>query len=116
MSFLRFDAFSKPCKREEFLNKEKKLPFISYAVQYWGDHVRDAGPQSLDVVDAAVGYLQNSSRIEAYIQAAWMVDKQAGDKWDVRRNVHPLRRFLFSLVFSAAFAMLRSKLIKISLF
>ena len=71
LTFLSFDAFSKPCTpEEEFQSKEKKLPFVSYAVQFWGDHVREAGPGATEVVNFAVKYLQDPSRVEAFIEAA----------------------------------------------
>jgi hypothetical protein len=87
LTYLSFDAFSKPCTVEEFAAKEASHPFISYAVQFWGDHVCQAGPQ---VHDAAIRYLKDSSRVEAYIQCAWAADTKHYNKWDVRRTVHPL--------------------------
>ncbi|KAH6675779.1 ankyrin repeat-containing domain protein [Halenospora varia] len=88
MTFLSFDTFSKPS--EDFAAKEKELPFISYAAQYWGDHVREAGLGATEVAAAAVKYLRDPSRVEAYIQAAWNASMQQGDRWDVWRTIHPL--------------------------
>lgn len=87
LSYLSFDAFSKPCTVEEFAAKESSHPFISYAVQFWGDHVRMAGPQ---VHDAAIRYLKNPSRVQAFIQCAWAADTKHYEKWDVRRTVSPI--------------------------
>lgn len=87
LSYLSFDAFSKPCTVEEFAAKEVSHSFISYAVQFWGDHVCKAGPM---VHDAAIRYLKDPSRVEAYIQCAWAADTKHYNKWDVRRTVHPL--------------------------
>jgi hypothetical protein len=87
LTYLSFDAFSKPCKVEELAAKESSHPFISYAVQYWGEHACKAGAK---VQDAAVRYLKDPSRVEAYIQCAWAADTKDYNKWDVRRTVHPL--------------------------
>jgi len=87
LSYLNFDTFSKPCTTEDFVAKEASHPFLSYAVQFWGDHVRKAGPQ---VYAAAVRYLEDPSRVAAYIQCAWSADTKHYDKWDVRRHIHPL--------------------------
>jgi hypothetical protein len=45
LSYLSSDAFSKPCTVEEFTTKEASYPSISYAVQFWGDHVHRTSPQ-----------------------------------------------------------------------
>lgn len=87
LTYLSFDTFSKPCTMEEFSAKETSHPFLSYAVQFWGDHVRKAGPQ---VHEAAIRYLKDPSRVEAYVQCAWAADTKHYDKWDVRKLVHPL--------------------------
>ncbi|KAL9118335.1 MAG: hypothetical protein Q9187_005122, partial [Circinaria calcarea] len=83
------DAFSEPCKGAgDFEGKKKKYPFIAYASQYWGDHVRgamsDPGIQS-----ATMEFLQDPQRVAAYIQAAWYT-AQGFDGWDVREGIDPL--------------------------
>ncbi|KAH6692883.1 ankyrin repeat-containing domain protein [Leptodontidium sp. MPI-SDFR-AT-0119] len=91
LTFLNFEVFAKPyASEEDFKVKEKALPFISYAVQFWGDHVRDVGPDSAEVMEKAVAYMKNPSRVDAYIQAAWAANTRHKDKWDVRRSIHPL--------------------------
>ena len=91
LTFLNFEIFTKPCASEDaFKVKEKKLPFVSYAVQFWGEHVRDVGRASTEVIDRAVAYMKSSSRVDAYIQAAWAANTRHRDKWDVRRSIHPL--------------------------
>ncbi|KAG4433290.1 hypothetical protein IFR05_011235 [Cadophora sp. M221] len=89
--FLNFGVFAKPyASEDDFKVKEKALPFISYAVQFWGDHVRDVGANSTEVKEKAVAYMKNPSRVDAYIQAAWAANTRHKDKWDVRRSIHPL--------------------------
>jgi ankyrin repeat protein len=88
LTYLSFDVFAVPCPNpEEFQAKEEKYPFVTYAVQYWGDHVRITGKE---VQLAAIKYLQDSNRVNAYVQAAWATDTHKRDKWDVRRDIHPL--------------------------
>jgi len=87
LRYLGFDTFSKPCPSEKLAARDEDHPFFAYAVQYWGDHVREAGS---DVEAAAVKYLEDTSRMEAYIQGAWETNTHDHDKWDVRRNIHAL--------------------------
>ena len=88
LNYLSFDAFSEPCSDpKDFQAKEEKYPFVTYAVQYWGDHVRLAGDT---VKTAAVKYLQDLKRVNAYVQAAWATETHERDKWDVRRDIHAL--------------------------
>ncbi|KAH7400219.1 ankyrin repeat-containing domain protein [Cadophora sp. MPI-SDFR-AT-0126] len=90
LSFLNFEVFATPCASEAFKVKEKELPFISYAVQFWGEHVRDVGQTSAKIMAKAVAYMKDASRVDAYIQAAWAANTRHRDKWDVRRSIHPL--------------------------
>lgn len=94
LKYLNFDEFSKPCDEiSDFAAKEESHAFISYAVQYWGDHVREATSGQFSdthVVEAAVAYLQAPLRLDAYIQAAWWASSVEHEKWDVRKKISPL--------------------------
>ena len=87
LSYLTFGAFSSPCEVEELAAKEVSHAFLPYAVQYWGDHVCEAGPKAQH---AAISFLKDPSRVAAYIQLAWAADTKSFTKWDVRRDVSPL--------------------------
>lgn len=88
--YMSFDAFSRPCyKIEDFDSKRKDYPFIAYASQYWGDHVRDTGPDQR-IEATALRFLDDPLRIAAYIQAAWCTDAHGPVSWDVRKGVDPL--------------------------
>jgi ankyrin repeat protein len=87
LRYLGFDTFSKRCPDEKLAARDKDHPFFAYAVQYWGDHIREAGRE---VEAAAVKYLEDAPRMEAYIQGAWETNTHDHDKWDVRRNIHAL--------------------------
>jgi ankyrin repeat protein len=91
LTFLSFSTFSAPHKTEGDFNKvEESLPFISYAVQYWGDHVFEAGPEATSVISMATAFLKNESRVKAFSQMAWLANTPDHDKWDVRGNVNAL--------------------------
>ena len=90
MTYLNFEAFSKPCQDdEEFEAKREKYPFVAYASQYWGDHVRDAGSDS-DLQDTAARLIEDSRRVAAFIQAAWYTDRGSAVSWDVRKGIEGL--------------------------
>jgi len=71
---------------EELATKEASHPLKYYVVQFWGDHIRRAGPQ---VHDAANRYSKDPpGRIIHSVY--WAADIKHYEKWDVRRTVHPL--------------------------
>lgn len=87
LTCLNYDTFSKPCQyAEDFDAKKEESPFIAYTSQYWGDHVRDAGPNP-DLRDKTVNFVGQPFRIDAYIQAAWFTNNGADSSWDVRRDI-----------------------------
>ena len=89
LTYLSFDALAKPSRSdEEFEAKQEEYPFLAYASQYWGDHVRVAGPD-FDI-EAAVQLISEPRRVDAYIQAAWYTDRLSAISWDVRRGVFDL--------------------------
>lgn len=89
LSYLNYDTFSKPVPEENSIDaKVEKYPFVAYASQYWGDHVRHAGSDS-DLYGATLSLVSNRHRIEAYIQAAWATGRPSSG-WDFRRGIHDL--------------------------
>ena len=83
LTYLNFSALSKPCQDvEEFDTKKRAYPFIAYASQYWGDHVRDAGPDP-SIEAMTVRFLNEPFRVTACIQAAWSTESGGSDTWDV---------------------------------
>ena len=71
---LNFDAFSEPCLEVEDLSADR-YPFIAYASQYWGDHVREARFDIDPHIQSAAMWIVNEPhRLGAYIQAAWFTD------------------------------------------
>lgn len=93
MTYLNLVLPREPCKDEYLVSKNSKFPFLQYASQYWGDHVRDAfsNPEDGADIQIAVMELINDTRHkDACMQAAWLTKKGDHDTWDVQRNVNRL--------------------------
>lgn len=89
LSYLNYDTFSRPIPEgDSYDAKTEKYPFVAYASQYWGDHVRLAGSDS-HLYDATVRLINDSHRIEACIQAAWATGRPSPG-WDFRRGTRAL--------------------------
>ena len=90
LTYLNWDAFSKPPQDYmEFNSREQSYPFIAYASQYWGDHVREAGPDS-SIDEMVARFLDDPSRVTAIIQAALYSISWGIDAWDVWKGVTDL--------------------------
>ena len=71
LKYLSLQPMSQP--RETlwaFAELEKKYPFVAYASQCWGDHVRLASDP--DVETMALEFVQNPDNVAACAQAAWL--------------------------------------------
>ena len=93
MTYLHLVVPREPCKDEYLMSKNSKFPFLQYASQYWGDHVRDAfsnSENSADVQKAVMELINDNQRKDACMQAAWLTKKGDHDTWDVHRNVNRL--------------------------
>ena len=88
LAYLNFDSFSTPCKDiEEFRSKESRYPFIAYASQHWGDHVRSCGA-SPKLENSALRLLDQPLRLAASIQAAaWSSNPWGSDTWNVWQGI-----------------------------
>ena len=93
MTYLNLFLPLESCQDEHFMPKISKFPFLQYASQYWGDHVRDAfsSPKdSADVQKAVMELINDTQRKDACMQVAWLTKKGDHDTWDVQRNVNRL--------------------------
>lgn len=89
LTYLNYDTFSKPVSEgDSYDAKVEKYPFVAYASQYWGDHVRLVGSDS-HFYNATVRLINDSHRIEACIQAAWATGRPSPG-WDFRGGVRGL--------------------------
>jgi ankyrin repeat protein len=89
LSYLLYDVFTEPCDNASFDQRRQNYPFIAYASQEWGTHVRNAGPDP-DVEAAALQIVSDPHRVAAYVQAAWFTDNRGSSSWDCRRGIEGL--------------------------
>lgn len=84
---------SKDCQDDYYISKNAKFPFLQYASQYWGDHIRDASqdPEHANYLqDKALRLLGDSQRMNACMQTAWVTNPGGNDTWDVWKGVDRL--------------------------
>ena len=89
LTYLNYHIFAEPCDNADFEQRKQNYPFINYASQYWGNHVRDAGPIP-DIDAAALQIVSDPHRVAAYVQAAWFTDDRGTSSWDCRRGIDGL--------------------------
>ena len=75
---------------EYYVDKNKQFPFLQYASQYWGDHVRIASEDDKDIRASAQRLINDPLRRDACLQAAWVTNPGGRDTWDVWRSVDRL--------------------------
>ena len=93
MTYLGLVLPRKPCQDEYYVSKKSEFPFLQYASQYWGDHVRIASrslQHGAKIQAAALQLINDPQRKESCMQAAWITDPGGHDTWDVWRNVDKL--------------------------
>ena len=81
------------CQDEYYISKKSEFPFLQYASQYWGDHVRIASrnpEHAAKIQGAAMQLINDPQRKDNCMQAAWVTDPGGHDTWDVWRNVDKL--------------------------
>ena len=93
MFYLQLVLPSKDCQDDYYISKNAKFPFLQYASQYWGDHIRDASqnPEHASYLqDKALRLLSDSRRMNACMQTAWVTNPGGIDTWDVWKGVDRL--------------------------
>ena len=107
LTYLRLVVPHEPQQDKYFFSKNAKYPFLQYASQYWGDHIRDAQFNSKSdggIQAAALRLINDSVRLNACMQAAWVTNAGGHDTWDTRRQVdrlHVCAWYGLSFAFSA---------------
>lgn len=89
LTYLSLTLPPNPCLEEVMRAKGEEFPFMKYASQYWGDHVRRADSH-LNVREAALRLIHDHRRLDACLQVAWVTDIGARDSWDVSTHVDRL--------------------------
>lgn len=87
LTCLQYDDFAERSEPVENVEATlKKNPFTSYALQFWGEHVRNTISVS-SIEDLTLKFLKDPGRLAVFIQAAWYSGGQKFSSWDVRRDV-----------------------------
>ena len=93
MFYLKLVLPSKDCRDDYYISKNAKFPFLQYASQYWGDHIRDASQNpdhAIYLQDEALRLLGDSQRMNACMQTAWVTNPGGTDTWDIWKGVDRL--------------------------
>ena len=83
----------KPRDEDYFRARKSEFPFLQYASQYWGDHVRNASnnvDHAAAIQESALRLMNDPQRMNACMQAAWFTNPGGHDTWDVWRKVDKL--------------------------
>ncbi|CAF9939508.1 hypothetical protein IMSHALPRED_001530 [Imshaugia aleurites] len=91
--YLQLVLPSQDCQDDYYASKNAKFAFLQYASQYWGDHVRDASqnPEHAQYLQMkAFQLLNDSHRMNACMQAAWVTNPGGFDTSDVWKGVDRL--------------------------
>ena len=93
MTYLDLVLPRKPCDEDYFTAKKSEFPFLQYASQYWGDHIRNAShndEHAAIIQETALRLISDPQRMNACMQAAWFTNPGSHDTWDVWRNINKL--------------------------
>ena len=69
-------------EHEDFVKHSKDsllYPFLSYALEHWGDHVREAGSSDLD--ERTLRLLKNTSKVKEIAKGAGRLDSRMPSLW-----------------------------------
>ena len=92
LTYLNFDELAQPCDADSgapIESRLEKLPLLSYASQYWGDHIPNfcSEPQVRSIV---LDFLSDVGKLASCIQAAYFVDEKLDNDLDVRKGLNGL--------------------------
>lgn len=67
LTYLNFDSFTTPCESDqEMSDRLEKMPFLTYAARFWGDHVRQGNEAKIQGLVWV--YLRQTSRLACSVQ------------------------------------------------
>ena len=93
LQYFTIEAISTPCSRdrevEEVEARKLEYPFLTYAYEYWGRHVQEAGSDP-DTLEDALEFLKNDLAIETLVQALWYIESSDSSRWEIRRGANAL--------------------------
>ena len=93
LQYLNRQEFSAPCQGlredEEFEKRTSQHPLLQYVCTFWGNHAGDAG-QDDEVSRVVARYLEDAGKVAAFTQAAWYLNSEGLENWDVRKGANGL--------------------------
>ena len=92
LTYLNFNELDQPCDNDSGPQIEarlQKLPLLSYASQYWGDHVRQVCSEP-NVQSVLLDFVSNAGKLASCLQAAYYVDLKIDNDLDVRKGLNGL--------------------------
>ena len=95
LTYLNFQEFGDPCENnsEDLIKARLKTrPLLSYASQYWSDHVPGVCHES-DIRSVLLEFLGNAGKVASCIQTAYYLDSKICTKIDVRKGINGLHLF-----------------------
>ena len=94
LAYLRIVLPSKPPHNDDYYQvRNEKFPFLAYASQFWGDHVRYAVSEfksAAPIQEPTLQLLNDPARLHGSIQAAWATSWGGSDSWDTRKYLDRL--------------------------
>ena len=94
LAYIRIAIPTNPPNDDDYYHsRSAKFPFLAYAAQYWGDHVRYAiseDASTANIQEPTMQLLNDPTRLQASIQAAWVLNWGGIDSWDTRKNLDRL--------------------------
>ncbi|KAL8805252.1 MAG: hypothetical protein Q9200_005497 [Gallowayella weberi] len=93
MQYLERPELTEPCdsahEDDNLENRSIQHPLFGYACSFWGTHARDAMHDE-DIQGATVRYLEDTRKVDAFMQAAWYLNSNGSENWDIRKGASSL--------------------------
>ncbi|KAI4243700.1 MAG: hypothetical protein L6R40_003313 [Gallowayella cf. fulva] len=93
MQYLELPELATPCdgfrEDDDFEKRKVKHPLLAYACSFWGDHARDAFHDE-EMQGTTLRYLEDMRRVDALVQAAWYLNANGSENWDIRKGASSL--------------------------
>ncbi|KAL8805675.1 MAG: hypothetical protein Q9182_001819 [Xanthomendoza sp. 2 TL-2023] len=93
MQYLERPELTEPCdsgqEDENFENRSVQHPLLGYACSFWGTHARDAMHDE-DIQETTLRYLEDTRKVDAFMQAAWYLNSNGSENWDIRKGASSL--------------------------
>ncbi|KAI9810139.1 MAG: hypothetical protein M1827_006665 [Pycnora praestabilis] len=92
LTYLNFDDLEEPCENDsgpQIKSRLEELPLLSYASQFWGDHIAKVCSES-DVLSLLLAFVSNTGKLASCVQAAYFIDSKINADIDVRKGVNGL--------------------------